>query len=106
MFGWGLVAAYAMTFLDTVDGKLARVTLTPSPIANVFDHGIDLVHPPSCWWAWIVGLAHAASYLPASDLVLGAIVGGYILPRIEEGLITRLSKIQFGRLSVWENVGN
>src|SRR3546814_17463336 len=69
MFGWGLVAAYAMTFLDTVDGKLARVTLTSSPIGNVFDHGIDLVHPPFWWWAWIVGLAHAGFDLPASDLV-------------------------------------
>src|SRR3546814_17620292 len=41
MFGWGLVAAYAMTFLDTVDGKLARLTLTASPLANVFYHGLD-----------------------------------------------------------------
>ena len=48
-FGWGLVAAWIMTFLDTVDGKLARVTLTSSKIGNVFDHGIDLIHPPF-WW--------------------------------------------------------
>ncbi len=42
----GLVSAWSMTFLDTVDGKLARTTLTSSPWGNVFDHGIDLVHPP------------------------------------------------------------
>lgn len=98
MFGWGLVAAYAMTFLDTVDGKLARVTLTSSPIGNVFDHGIDLVHPPFWWWAWIVGLAHAGFDLPASDLVLGAIVSGYILQRIEEGIFIRCFKIQ---MHIW-----
>jgi hypothetical protein len=55
-FGWGLVCAWIMTFLDTVDGKLARVTLTSSKWGNVFDHGIDLVHPPFWWWAWFVGL--------------------------------------------------
>ena len=25
--------------------------------ANVFDHGIDLIHPPFWWWAWEHGLA-------------------------------------------------
>lgn len=100
MFGWGLVAAYAMTFLDTVDGKLARVTLTSSPIGNVFDHGIDLVHPPFWWWAWIVGLAHAGFDLPASELVLGAIVSGYILQRIEEGIFIRCFKIQ---MHIWRS---
>src|SRR3546814_2373028 len=87
-----------MTCLGTVDGKLARVTLTSSPIGNVFDHGIDLVHPPFWWWAWIVGLAHAGFDLPASDLVLGAIVGGYILQRIEEGIFIRCFKIQ---MHIW-----
>jgi phosphatidylglycerophosphate synthase len=55
-YGWGLVCAWIMTFLDTVDGKLARVTLTSSKWGNVFDHGIDLVHPPFWWWAWYVGV--------------------------------------------------
>src|SRR5690606_37377537 len=47
----GLVAAWLMTFLDTVDGKLARVTVTHTKFGNVFDHGIDLVHPPFWYWA-------------------------------------------------------
>jgi hypothetical protein len=55
-YGWGLVCAWIMTFLDTVDGKLARVTLTSSKWGNVFDHSIDLIHPPFWWWAWYVGL--------------------------------------------------
>ena len=32
-----------MTFLDTVDGKLARCTIASSKLGNIFDHGIDLV---------------------------------------------------------------
>ena len=46
-----------MTFLDTVDGKLARVTITSTKLGNVFDHGIDLIHPPFWYLAWGMGLA-------------------------------------------------
>src|SRR3546814_2416912 len=45
-FWTGLAAAWIMTFLDTVDGKLARVTLASSRWGNAYDHGIDLIHPP------------------------------------------------------------
>ncbi|MES1150620.1 MAG: CDP-alcohol phosphatidyltransferase family protein, partial [Dongia sp.] len=55
-FAVGLVCAWAMCFLDTVDGKLARVTLRSTPFGNVFDHGIDLIHPPFWYWAWYEGL--------------------------------------------------
>lgn len=84
-FGWGLVAAWAMTFLDTVDGKLARVTLTSSRLGDVLDHGIDLVHPPFWWWAWAVGCAAAGDPLADGGLAVGAIVAGYVLQRGEEG---------------------
>ena len=56
-YGWGLLAAWFMTFLDTVDGKLARTTLTSSKWGDVFDHGIDLVHPPFWYIAWALGLS-------------------------------------------------
>lgn len=52
----GLLAAWVMTLLDTVDGKLARVTVQSSRIGDVFDHGIDLVHPPFWYLAWALGL--------------------------------------------------
>ena len=39
-----------MTFLDTVDGKLARVTCTSSKLGDKLDHIPDAVHPP-LWWA-------------------------------------------------------
>ena len=85
-YAWGLVAAWGMTFLDTVDGKLARVTLNASRFGDVFDHSIDLVHPPFWWWAWIVGLPAAGWPIEHTSLVLWAIVAGYVLQRVEEGV--------------------
>ena len=34
-YALGLIAAWAMTFLDTVDGKLARVTLRSTPLRQL-----------------------------------------------------------------------
>ena len=85
-YGAGLVAAWVMTFLDTVDGKLARVTLTSSRWGDVFDHSIDLIHPPFWWWAWVVGLGVAGLASDNDSLALTVIVAGYILQRVEEGI--------------------
>ncbi len=52
----GFVCAYAMSVLDSVDGKVARLTLTDSKIGNVLDHGLDQVHPPFWYFAWALGL--------------------------------------------------
>lgn len=98
----GLASGWGMTFLDTVDGKLARCTLTSSPIGGAFDHGIDLIHPPFWWWAWVVGLAAYGTALPADQalLVLGVILGGYVLQRVLEGLFIQL----FGmHMHVWRS---
>jgi phosphatidylglycerophosphate synthase len=86
-FAIGLVVAWLMTFLDTVDGKLARVTLTASRIGNVFDHGIDLLHPPFWYVAWYFGLAAGATQTQAL-LLAGAAwttVIGYVVGRLQEG---------------------
>jgi phosphatidylglycerophosphate synthase len=94
-FGWGLAAAWGMTFLDTVDGKLARVTLTASKWGNVFDHGIDLIHPPFWWWAWVVGVqATAVHPLAQPELVLWGVVGGYVAQRLLEGLFLGAFKVE------------
>lgn len=87
-FAAGLVAAWLMTFLDTVDGKLARTTLTSSKWGDVLDHGIDLIHPPFWYWAWAVGLAAAGQGLPENLFwpVVGVIVIGYVLQRLVEGI--------------------
>jgi phosphatidylglycerophosphate synthase len=84
----GLAAAWGMTFLDTVDGKLARTTLTSSKWGDVFDHGIDLVHPPFWYVAWALGLSGVG--LGLSDglfwTVTGVILVGYVLQRAVEGI--------------------
>ena len=86
-FALGLIAAWLMTFLDTVDGKLARVTLTSSRLGNILDHGIDLVHPPFWYIAWYFGVAAEAT--PTQSLLLaGAVwtaVIGYVVGRLQEG---------------------
>jgi phosphatidylglycerophosphate synthase len=87
-FGVGLAAAWLMTFLDTVDGKLARVTLTSSRLGDVLDHGLDLVHPPFWWWAWGVGLGWA--FAPPTLIV----VGGYFAGRALEGIFLLAFKME------------
>lgn len=93
-FGWGLAAAWVMTFLDTVDGKLARVTLTSSKWGNVFDHGIDLVHPPFWWWAWLVGVQAGANPVANPTLILSVIVIGYVVQRVFEGIFLAVFKVE------------
>src|SRR3989441_6547314 len=78
-FGAGLACAWAMTFLDTVDGKLARVTLTSSRLGDVMDHGLDLIHPPFWWWAWGLGLGAGHAFATA------VVVIGYLVGRTLEG---------------------
>lgn len=93
-FGWGLAAAWVMTFLDTVDGKLARVTLRSSKIGNVFDHSIDLIHPPFWWWAWLAAVQVGPRPLADPALVLLVIVGGYVAQRLLEGLFIAAFKVE------------
>ncbi|NJM29672.1 MAG: CDP-alcohol phosphatidyltransferase family protein [Rhizobiales bacterium] len=84
----GIIAAWAMTFLDTVDGKLARTTLTSSKWGDVFDHGIDLLHPPFWYAAWAIGLGAVGLALSEQMFwwTLAAILAGYVLQRIIEGI--------------------
>ncbi|MFT3987619.1 CDP-alcohol phosphatidyltransferase family protein [Aestuariivirga sp.] len=84
----GLIAAWAMTFLDTVDGKLARTTLTSSKWGDIFDHGIDLVHPPFWYVAWALGLKTVGLALSPVTFwwVILAILGGYVVQRLMEGV--------------------
>jgi len=79
----GLVAAWAMCFLDTVDGKLARCTLTSTKLGDVFDHGIDLLHPPFWYYAWFLGLG---PFLASSlQWALWVVIIGYVAGRLQEG---------------------
>ena len=83
----GMAMGLGFMVLDTVDGKLARCTITSSWWGNVFDHGIDLVHPPFWWWFWATGLVHWGLGLSEGVFAatMGAIVAGYVLQRLVEG---------------------
>jgi phosphatidylglycerophosphate synthase len=102
-FATGLLAAWAMTFLDTVDGKLARTTLTSSKWGDVFDHGIDLVHPPFWYCAWALGLAKSG-YEWSSPMfwwVTGLILAGYVLQRAMEGIAIKWLGLE---IHIWRKI--
>jgi phosphatidylglycerophosphate synthase len=90
----GCIVGFFMTFLDTVDGKLARVTLTSSKWGEVFDHGIDMIHPPFWWWAWWIGLYAVGDTPPGTDLALWIIIAGYVIGRLLEGVFLAWFKIE------------
>ena len=90
-YGWGLLAGWIMTFLDTVDGKLARVTVTSTKLGNIFDHGLDLIHPPLWYIAWGVGLAGDPATTAGVTLpfLYSVILAGYVGGRLCEGAFQR-----------------
>ncbi|PAX08085.1 CDP-alcohol phosphatidyltransferase family protein [Sphingomonas lenta] len=102
--GWfwtGLALGLLFMVLDTVDGKLARCTITSSKLGNAWDHGVDLVHPPFWWWAWAEGCA--AYGRPLDDrtfwLVIGTMLFGYVAQRLIEGAFI----VRFGmHIHVWQ----
>ena len=96
----GMACGFGFMVLDTVDGKLARCTGQSSKWGNVFDHGIDLVHPPFWYWAWFKGLKvtdHGFDKLFVISM-LTAIVGGYIAQRVIEGIFLARYKMD---IHVW-----
>lgn len=100
-YGWGLLAGWLMTFLDTVDGKLARVTVTSSKFGHIFDHAIDVIHPPLWYIAWGLGLSQyepAAAGVPLST-TLWLIVIFYVLGRFVEVVFQR--KVGGFSIFVW-----
>lgn len=97
-FGLGLALGWLMTFFDTVDGKLARVTVSAGRFGHALDKGTDLIHPPIWYVAWGHGLQVGGESLfdtlpaatgglsgtPLWDAYL-VILAGYILGRLIEG---------------------
>jgi len=99
----GILAGFIFMVLDTVDGKLARVTGASSKWGEAFDHGIDLVHPPFWYWAWEHGLAAYGRPLEpvVATMVLWIIVGGYVGQRIIEGIFIKRLKLE---IHVWRPI--
>ena len=99
----GIATGLVFMVLDTVDGKLARCTGQSSKWGDVFDHGVDLIHPPFWWWAWVHGLGSAGHQLEEvyKGSLLAVIVGSYVLGRIIEGWF----KKRFGmHIHVWRPI--
>ena len=99
----GVLSGFIFMVLDTVDGKLARVTGASSKWGEVFDHGIDLIHPPFWYWAWEHGLAAYGRPLEPvfATMVLWAIIGGYLAQRIIEGVFIKQLKME---IHVWRPI--
>ena len=97
----GLAMGLVFMVLDTVDGKLARCTITSSWWGNIFDHGVDLVHPPFWWWFWATGLAAWGLALEPATFwwVQGVIQGGYVLQRLIEGAF--IARFEGMHIHVW-----
>ena len=100
----GTACGFVFMVLDTVDGKLARCTGASSWWGNIFDHGIDLIHPVFWWWAWQHGLeAYGRPLEPVyAAMLMGAIVIGYILQRLIEGYFVRRFKKM--HIHVWQRI--
>lgn len=101
MYWTGFLSGFIFMVLDTVDGKLARCTITSSKWGNVIDHGVDLVHPPFWWYFWGTGLAYWGLALSTQTfaLVMAAVIAGYVLQRLIEGMFLK----DFGMdIHVWQ----
>ena len=94
-YAWGLLAGWFMTYLDTVDGKLARVTIRSSKFGHLYDHLIDLIHPPFWYIIWGGSLV---GFEGALGLDFGqmswAIVIAYVGGRVVEGIFPLLGKCE------------
>lgn len=103
-YGWfwsGLAIGLVFMVLDTVDGKLARCTITSSALGNAWDHGVDLIHPPFWWWAWATGCAAYGRPLTHDTFVavIAAMLFGYVAQRLIEGAFIA----KFGmHIHVWQ----
>ena len=103
-YGWfwsGLAIGLVFMVLDTVDGKLARCTITSSALGNAWDHGVDLVHPPFWWWAWAVRCTAYGHPLGHDTFVavIAAMLFGYVAQRLIEGAFIARFKMH---IHVWQ----
>jgi phosphatidylglycerophosphate synthase len=89
-YALGLACGWVMTFLDTVDGKLARVSVASSRVGHVLDHGMDIVHPPFWYVAWGLGLGAREVAGAPIELLCWLVFGGYVAGRLIEGAFHQL----------------
>lgn len=87
----GFLAAYAMSVLDSVDGKVARVTMSDSWIGNLLDHGLDILHPPFWYFAIAWGIS-------GGDMATGPFIAAVLLfvVYVADRLVLMVSKARWG----------
>ncbi len=85
-YALGLIFGWLMTYLDTVDGKLARVTVKSSRLGHVLDHGMDIVHPPFWYIYWGLSLTGFSPWMGLDVHDLNWLIFAfYAVGRIVEG---------------------
>lgn len=100
----GLVCGWIMTFFDTVDGKLARTTITASPFGHWLDKLTDIIHPPFWYHAWAFSLAAWNPPFWPVDLqqtillMWGFYLGGRVVEQTCTGFLVK------GGLFVWKPI--
>ncbi|MFC1681208.1 CDP-alcohol phosphatidyltransferase family protein [Pseudomonadota bacterium] len=86
------IMGFAMAFLDTVDGKLARVTLRTSKSGDLLDHVSDFVY----LLLWYVGLGwsltggHLFDFSREAALYHAVLIGAFLADKIITGLYKRI----------------
>ncbi len=86
------IMGFAMAFLDTVDGKLARVTLRTSKSGDLLDHVSDFVY----LLAWYIGLGWSLSGGALLDMsnqiaqIHALLIASFVADKIATGLYKRL----------------
>lgn len=94
-YALGLIVGWFMTFLDTVDGKLARVTISSTKFGHLYDHVIDLVHPIYWYICWGLSLSSLGVPMNMVWLSLLIIIIFYAVGRFVEGGFKMLIKAPF-----------
>lgn len=83
----GFTLAYTMSVLDSVDGKLARLTFSASKLGDILDHGLDIIHPPLWYFAWAWALGAGDITAPVMQLAVWMAVF-YTMDRLVAGLFS------------------
>ena len=97
-YWWGLLSAFAFSFLDLAGTMIARSAAEPSKSSDALANVLDLLVPPLWWWAWEHGLAPFGRPIAPvyATMLLWAIVGGYVADRLIEARFIR----KFGRMPI------
>lgn len=95
----GIVFALVFTILEKLGRALAFSTGASPAWDDILAQGIEAVHPPFWWWAWLHGLdAYGRGLEPVyATMVLFVILGGYL----GEMTIEFLSIRRFERMEIY-----